>query len=246
MVVALAARIAAEEAKLAASLERASAAERPSSAHGGGLRLAPLTAVMQYLIDRGAFTPEHVAYQMIERLLFGALGREDIYPDARYNNLREFAETLRYHGGAAVLHELHGQGLAGDAAAVGGTTKRGGRDDVRTATEYLSLHNTGMFHPVTVQRSLSTSRVDPGVLPHEMLNLFDALSTRRAVSWQPETGEEGEEKRMYPVVAKTDGMLLGQGAAMDQAEHDILGFEKPISYEEAKEVMKMDDEELPS
>ena len=36
-----------------------------------GLRLAPLTAVMQYLIDRGAFTPEHVAYQMIERLRSG-------------------------------------------------------------------------------------------------------------------------------------------------------------------------------
>ena len=59
---------------------------------GGGLcglrsdgSLAPLPAGLQYLIDRGAFTQELGACQMLARRLFGALGREGVDPDEPEN-----------------------------------------------------------------------------------------------------------------------------------------------------------------
>ena len=116
----LAARALAGRAALRESVAQASAL-----AHAAGgqdhvtLQLAPLPALTQYLIDRGSLTEEHVGYQMFMRLVTGALGLDNLYPSSWYENLHEYEETLRYHGGDAILNLLHGQGLASDAAAVG-------------------------------------------------------------------------------------------------------------------------------
>ena len=157
MLPSLPARVAREEAALAASLARERASTLPPGPQRDGVRLALLPALLQYLLDRGAMTTEHVGYQMMERLCLGAIGRENLYPTSRYDNLRDYSQALRFHGGTAVLHLLHGQGYAGAAPTVGAMGRAVGPGTI-TATEYLARHNTGIFHPDTVKRSLCTKK----------------------------------------------------------------------------------------
>ena len=148
------------------------------------LKLALLPAMIQVLLDRHALTPDHVAYQSMERLCLGALGLERMFPHERWANLLSFEETLRHHGGSAALHLMHGQGHARDAAAVGGGAATGARQ--LSCAEYFARHNFGFHHPWAVSRSLSTSVTSDGLQVHEILNCieaFEALSRR--ASWCP-------------------------------------------------------------
>ena len=234
MLPSLPARVAREEAALAASLARERASTLPPGPQRDGVRLALLPALLQYLLDRGAMTTEHVGYQMMERLCLGAIGRENMYPTSRYDNLRDYSQALRFHGGTAVLHLLHGQGYAGAAPTVGEMGRATGHGKI-TATEYLARHNTGIFHPDTVKRSLSTVTSEPGLQPHEMLNLFEGLRMKSgAVTWEPRDEPAGR-KKMYAVVAKMDGMLLGKGAAVVGVHEEELEPKKIWGFRERRD-----------
>ena len=43
------------------------------------------------------------------------------------------------------------------------------------------------------------------------------------------------------VDVSVDGFLLGAGAAVDESELKVVGFERKVGYQEAKRVLKMED-----
>ena len=212
------------------------------------LRLHLLPAMLQLLMDYGAMTTDHVGYQMMERLCLGALGLLHHFSPARYDNLRSFAETIKYQCGASALHLLHGQGHAADAATVG--SDGASQPKLDTAAAYLAHNNTGMFQLDAVQGHARGS-VRPGVQIHEILNFYSAaLLLGSEVSWSPEGSEAKLGGEMSGVVVKKvliaanlkmDGMLLGQGGAVHTGFQEVLGFVNPVKADEAERVLQMSD-----
>ena len=197
------------------------------------LHLDPVPALMQLLLSTGQLSRDHVAYQSMKRLLFGAVGMLGALDEHDSENLRSFCESLKAVGGAAALHLLHGQGAADDLHAVG----RGAASAAAPSTpaEYLAKHNFGAFSTRTVVRGAPPHPVpepDATVVLTDVLNLFAAakkLSGR--VSWGP----AGHTKKMnIPLVLTLDGMLLRVGTDFEPETGGIYGFGSPVGLAEVR------------
>jgi len=175
-------------------------------------KLDDLPAAMQFLLDSGDLTTDHVAYQSMHRLCFGALGL--LKPDDRHDTLLEFNKTLQANFGRGPAHLMHGAGFTGT----------GGGE--MTRAEYLHSHNFGFFSPRTVRCHFPAPPKRPGLQLSDTLNLFAAAALRgQAVTWEPVLADGTPAGvTLYMLDIGHDGMLLKQGTTVDESTLEVCGF----------------------
>ena len=196
------------------------------------LKLDLLPLATQFLIEKGALTPDLVAYQAFERLVLGATGLLSRVPIERYENLRSFGTTLRATCGAKAVHLLHGVGYSGNDSD-GATAAATGADG--SMADYLRRHNFGVYSDYHTASQLPAPPKAPGLVMADVLNLHAAARQRGgAVTWAPTLPSGAPSNvRLMLLDIGLDGMLLKSGAIVDEATLEAVGFTERVSAAEA-------------
>jgi hypothetical protein len=192
--------------------------------------ILPLLA--QYHIDCGNFDPKHVAYQQLFHLLLvGIYGHENFPKEMReqvqdFANLKSMQETIQLLKGRAMTDLLRGR------CGVGGYPS--------TPADVFKTRNYGGISSKTVSRSLPQRNVKAGPQITDILNLFAALKSAKALSFSPT-----RSRLVYPVVLGMDGAAISPGLQTDEqrlVNVGLVGDEQTVQDVEA--INKLSEEEV--
>ena len=196
------------------------------------LKLDPVPALTQLMLDSGALTRDHVWYQSSEKLLFGALGVTTT--TEQHPTLLRFCQKLSTRD----RHLFQGQGAALDPQAIGGD---GAASNPPTnPAEYFDKTNFGAFSERTIDRHNPAHPREPGVVLPDVLNLFDAAKRHSRAVWRP---RHGANKLNIALVLTLDGMALRIGADLHDAAGDVWGFASRVGLADARAYLAMGEAE---
>jgi hypothetical protein len=191
------------------------------------LDIVPLA--MQVLLDMGALTKTHPAYQSMFHLVVGALGGGD----DGYLRLQEFKEHA--HGFDTLVSLQQSIQLVNGKKATNMLRGSGSHGGFRPscAADYLGHRNFGCVSESTITRSLPPRYKSPGVQIEDVLNLFEMLESRGAFSYTP-PGWSPAQKKTFVVAGMTDEMMLGKALQLDERSLTCVGLENDLSLEQVK------------
>ena len=178
--------------------------------------------------------PVDVVYQNTLLFLLCAFGLEGAVPATTFDTLREYGLVqLMLHGASATKLAV-GPGLEG----MGRT-----RGNYVDACEFAVRHNSGQFGAKALTNLLPAAVTDPGMIVHDLLNFYNALSEQGGgCFWRP---FGVADRAVFIITSAFDGMMIKQGGRFFEGTMEIFGpVDGPVSYDEARRLDKMDDDEV--
>ena len=195
------------------------------------IELDPLAAEIQYAVQLGIFSPQHVAYQNVWRLLLRAQGKEDTVPRETFDALRSIDETHFILCGKRCAHLRHGAGAAGSDQLASSQSPK----------EFIESHNGGHFHPRTIQRGLPAAFTEEGMQVIDLLNFMEGCrAIKLGVSYTTKSG-----KFVTVAFNAFDGMMIKKGFDVDSAAGRVIGAKGgSLSYDTLITLLGKTDEEI--